>query len=252
MQSYLDNISQWSDLWQLSLSPSKCSVLSIGKTISQYSYSIKGVTIKRVTNMVDLGVTIDSKLTFDVHIGNICTTARQRCALILKSFSSRDPLLLFRAFTTFVRPLLEYASCVWNPYSIAHIEKIESVQRNFTKRLQGMKLLSYMDRLVTLNASSLELRRIHSDLIMYFKIINNIVDVDVNKYFLFSHNTQTRGHNFKLTKELSVTNKVENQFKSRAIGIWNNLPYNTVNASSVSCFKRLLHAQNLNEFLHVL
>ena len=29
----------------------------------------------------------------------------------------------------YVRPLLEYASCVWSPYLIKHVKHIESVQR---------------------------------------------------------------------------------------------------------------------------
>jgi hypothetical protein len=251
MQSYLNNISDWSSLWQLTLSASKCSVLSIGKNIVEYSYNINGVLLNRVTTMVDLGVTVDSKLTFDDHISHICTTARQRSALILKSFCSRDPFLLFKAFTTYVRPLLEYASCVWNPYTISHITQIESVQKNFTKRLCGLTSLTYMDRLAFLKASSLELRRLQCDLIMYFKIINGFVDIDSGKYFLFSHNTQTRGHKFKLIKQSSHTNKVENQFKLRAINVWNSLPSTIVNAQSVSYFKHVLHNHDLNQFLHV-
>jgi hypothetical protein len=251
MQSYLDDISQWSDLWQLTLSPSKCTILSIGKNPVDYSYTLNGAEIKRVTSMTDLGVIIDSKLTFDEHISHICTTAKQRSALILKSFCSRDPFLLFRAFSTFVRPLLEYASCVWNPYSVGHIEKIESVQKSFTKRLFSLTSLSYLDRLASLNVSSLELRRLHSDLVMYFKIINSYIDVDVEQYFTLSHNTQTRGHNFKLIKSFSHTDKVKNQFKLRAIDIWNSLPYNIVNTHSVSSFKHLLREYDLNQFLHI-
>jgi len=58
MQSYLNNISDWSNLWQLTLSPSKSTVLSIGKNICEYSYSINDTLIHRVTTMVDLGVTV--------------------------------------------------------------------------------------------------------------------------------------------------------------------------------------------------
>jgi hypothetical protein len=85
---------------------------------------------------------------------------------------------------------------------------------------------------------------------MYYKIINNHIDVSMNQFFVFSHNTQTRGHNFKLTKALSLNNKVANQFKLRAIDAWNSLPYNVVNAHSVPCFKRLLRDHDLSQFLH--
>ena len=38
---------------------------------------------------------------------------------------------LTHAFTTYVRPLLEYATCVWSPHSVGYVKKIESVQRRF-------------------------------------------------------------------------------------------------------------------------
>jgi len=68
-----------------------------------------------------------------------------------------------RAFKTYVRPILEYACCVWSPTYTAAIKLIESVQRKFTKRLPGYSHLDYASRLRRLKVESLELRRLHSD-----------------------------------------------------------------------------------------
>ena len=76
--------------------------------------------------------------------------------MILKSFQSREKVLLFRAFLVYVRPILEYCSNVWSSYRLTDIQKIESVQRQFTKRLRGLKCIPYPDRLKILNAESLE------------------------------------------------------------------------------------------------
>jgi len=46
--------------------------------------------------------------------------------------------LLCRAFTVYVRPLLEYASCVWSPHLMKDIERLE----RFTKRLRGLSTLT--------------------------------------------------------------------------------------------------------------
>ena len=141
IQNTLDRITNWCRVWQLNLSPTKCAVLSIGGTTSRFAYKIDGVTIPRVNSFKDLGVTIDSSLSFDSHINQMCTKANQRAALILKCFTSRDPELLIRAFIVFVRPMLEYASSVWSPYKVSFIDKVESVQRRFTKRLLGLSKL---------------------------------------------------------------------------------------------------------------
>ena len=56
--------------------------------------------------------------------------ANQRAALIHRSFLSKNTNNLIRAFKTYVRPLLEYASSVWNPSQINLINNsIESVQK---------------------------------------------------------------------------------------------------------------------------
>jgi len=58
------------------------------------------------------------------------------CAkLILKCFPSRDPKLLTKAFCVFVRPILEYASVIWNPHYKNQITKIERL--HFNSHFQG-------------------------------------------------------------------------------------------------------------------
>jgi len=97
-----------------------------------------------------------------------------------------------KAYITYVRPLLEYAACVWSPYQLDDIAQIESVQRRFTKRLPGLSNTS--DRLAVLGLRSLQLRRLHRDFIYTYKIIFGLVDLDCLKFFLISPNETTRGH----------------------------------------------------------
>jgi len=80
--------------------------------------------------------------------------------------------LLFRAFATYVRPLLEYNSPVWSPTYVYLKDKLESVQRRFTKCLNGFDHISYAARLDHLKSETLELRRLKSDLTMMFSINN--------------------------------------------------------------------------------
>jgi len=62
-----------------------------------------------------------------------------------------------RAFVTYVRLLLEYASCVSSPYTIGQVTKIEAVQRFLC--CCG---LQYSEELTKLKMGSLELlRRLH-------------------------------------------------------------------------------------------
>ena len=77
---------------------------------------------------------MNDQLKFITHVNGIVAKAQSRANLIFKCFVSRDLNTLLRAFIVYVRPLLEYASPVWNPHHKYAVAKIESVQRRFTKR----------------------------------------------------------------------------------------------------------------------
>ena len=77
-----------------------------------------------------------------------------------------------------MRPILEYSSVVWSPCLKCEIEEIEKVQRRFTKRLKGLKNVSYSDRLCRLGLPSLELRCLRLDLIICYKLVFNLVSVN--------------------------------------------------------------------------
>jgi len=54
------------------------------------------------------------------------------------------------------------------------IDKLENVQRQFTKRITSISHLTYHERLIILDLDSLELRRLRFDLIQYYNILNNL------------------------------------------------------------------------------
>ena len=64
-----------------------------------------------------------------------------------------------------VRTHLDYASSVWSPYKIKHIEMIENVQRRCTRQLPYLNDLSHPERLKKLNLPTLAHRRLRGDMI---------------------------------------------------------------------------------------
>jgi len=135
------------------------------------------------------------------------------------------------------------------PFVIA-INKLESVQRMFTKRLPGMMSLSYDARLQLLGLERLELRRIHCDLIMCFKITHQRVSIPFSSMFELSASRAARGHPFKLAYPDSRINVRANSFPVRVIALWNRLPEYVVVASRLTTFKRLLRTVNMSYAIH--
>ena len=143
-------------------------------------------------------------------------------------------------FKALVRPILEYGNVVWCPKKKRHIELIESIQRNFSKCIIGMRELNYEERLKALKLPSLEFRRLMGDLIETYKILNNHYDPLTTKSLLTLSKANTRSHNFKLLKPRVNTNLFLNFYSNRVINKWNSLPSKVVEATSINCFKNHL------------
>jgi len=120
---------------------------------------ISGAHLVVCYSVRDLGVIVNDSLTPSSHFAKITTIAHQRVNILLLSFTSRDVAILVKAFVTYVRPLLKYNTVFWTPYLKGDIHTMENVQRRFTKRLPA-------ERRTKLCLPTLELRRIHSDLIV--------------------------------------------------------------------------------------
>jgi len=117
----------------------KCQYSHISLSTSSASavYFVSDSQLPTTSNIRDLGVIVDNRLTFKDHITSMVTHAHARAMQIWRSFLCKDIDVLMRAFITYVRPLLEYCSPIWSPSSKTLTDQLESVQRRFTKRLPG-------------------------------------------------------------------------------------------------------------------
>ena len=104
--------------------------------------------------------------------------------MLLRSFATRDLKILTRAFITYVRPILEYNSAVWSPNNITDITALERVQRRFTKRLPGLRNLTYTQRLQKVGLCTLEFRRLIIDLVTCYKIVFGMTCLKYEEFLL--------------------------------------------------------------------
>lgn len=92
-----------------------------------------------------------------------------------------DKEMFLSLFKSIVRPHVEYRSNVWYTTHKKYAIAIENVQRRATKLVKSIKDLCYQDRLKFLGLPSLEYRRIRSDMVKVYKILNQIDEVDTNQ-----------------------------------------------------------------------
>ena len=80
LQPQLDFIHNWSNIWQIKISYSKYTILTIGHIEDHNQYLIDNNLIFKITHVRDLGVTVDHALKFNLHINTIVHRVNQRSA----------------------------------------------------------------------------------------------------------------------------------------------------------------------------
>ena len=159
---------------------------------------------------------------------------------------------------------------VWNPWFHKDTQCIECVQRFFTCAIikrAGIPYMDYDDRLVNLGLQSLEYRRVFYDLVMCYKIYNNLVDLPFESFFTKpARSYSIRGHPCILrSKHLPHHAFRAHFFTERVIPIWNHLPHDVVTSLNItdlltyhpfvcyipSMFRQFVSARTLLAFLHI-
>ena len=247
LQEDLDRLVDWADRWQLRFNADKCSVLHMGRKKPQCSYTMRkhgGVerTALRESDMErDLGVHVDSTLSFSRHIEIQVNKANRILGLIRRSFEYLDCEAMKLLFTSLVRPHLEFGNIVWSPRLEKDKKLVEGVQRRATKVVGGMKDIPYEQRLARMKLPSMMYRRIRGDLIETFKYTHSMYKIEC-KGFVNNTDSTTRGHRYKLKKARSNTTLRQTFFSQRVVDRWNGLPSEVVDAPSLNSFKNRLDA----------
>ena len=71
----------------------------------------------------------------------------------------------------------------------------------------------------------------------YSPLVNKIYDPITTRELLSLNTSNTRGHNFKLSKNSPHLNTYKYFFVNRIVNLWNQLPSPVVNSPSINIFK---------------
>lgn len=118
LQHDIDSVYQWCQVNRLHFNIGKCNIITLCRTNTTIvrDYVLNGQLIARVDEVRDLGVTIDTKFRFTLHIQKIISAARQTIGFIKRISSDRfDRSVLRLLFATYVRSKLEFGSVIWDP-----------------------------------------------------------------------------------------------------------------------------------------
>ncbi|XP_072023008.1 uncharacterized protein [Amphiura filiformis] len=142
-----------------------------------------------------------------------------------------------RCYNTFVRPVVEYASCVWNHTTKRNITNFESVQRSAARYIMNdySRESSVTSMLNYLGWESLQQRRAISRATMMYRIVNHLIDIPDSQ--LIPSNTITRGNSQRFHVPFSRTALLQGSFFPDTIRQWNALPQEVVESPTLDVFK---------------
>ena len=102
--------------------------MTLRRTPTRTTYHIGDVPLEAVDEIRDLGVTLDTKLTFAPHISKTVSQANRALGLLIRSFQTASRGAKFNkksllvAYFANVRSILEYGSVVWAGVAKSHAE----------------------------------------------------------------------------------------------------------------------------------
>ena len=135
LQEDLHQLEKWGKTWQMSFNADKCFTLHISKKQKpgEYNYLLDNQALEVTKDSKYLGVTIRNDLSWANHKSSISTKANRTIDFLVRNIHACPKEVKAVAYTTLVRPSIEYASAVWDPFNKNQISQLDSVQRRVSE-----------------------------------------------------------------------------------------------------------------------
>ena len=221
--------------------PSKCNILQISNMLEPLIkfYQLEGRVLKHVEAAKYLGILISDTLSFSDHIRDITTKASRKLGFLKRNLRGTPPEVKKMAYVSLVRSSLEYGSTIWDPEEKGSKDEIEKIQNKairwiFDKRPRERCSITALREEIKLD--TLEQRREHQRLCLFYKMVNGEVIVSTGDVGLDPGDERTRDAEqnplkFKHGGGRGTRNKYCTI--SRTIPAWNRLPAEVVTAGSL-------------------
>lgn len=239
----LAKLQEWEGKWLMEFNVSKCNVLTVSnkRTPIAYDYKLHDQKLEHVTSARYLGVEITKNLKWTKHIENITSKANKTSAYISRNLKGCPVQTQALAYKTVVRPIIEYASVVWDPHLEKDIKSLEKVQKRTARKITNTfsRRASATALTKQIGLEPLKDRRKKNKILKFHQIFHNKSSIHLPKNITHI-SRQIRRHNAKLSIPSSRTDTHARSFFPDCVKMWNMLPAEAAETSCPDMFKRLV------------
>ena len=229
LQSDIDKLGKWARKWGMRFQPVKCNMMTLSRkrvTKNHTTYSLEGSILETVSSIKYLGVTITSDLKWNKHVGNICLKASRSLGLLRRNLGKCPQNVKETAYKGLVRPILEYAGCVWDPSCVnlqQELEKVQSRAARFVTSNYNYDPGSMTAIMNQLKWKPLKVRRKDSRLILLYKGLNGEAKIPIDDLVKPSRKCKSH-HDMSFRIPYARTECYKSSFIPNTIRDWNSLP----------------------------
>ena len=223
--------------------PGKCETIRItNKSQPLISpYTIHSTTLSVTDTAKYLGVNIDPGLKWTNHHSYVVKKANSTLAFLRRNISSCPRPIKDTCYKTFVRPILEYGCCVWDPHQLNQIEELEKVQKRAARFVTGSYDFTHGSSARNLSAlgwPTLAERRARNKLNIFFKAKLGLIDIPTTDLIPSAPGTRRSSTNYRQPQ--STVDSHLYSFYPNTIRLWNSLPSATKGCTDIINFNRAL------------
>ena len=255
MRQNLLEVARWCCEHKLLINPGKTKFLIIGTRQLQRSAAIEPTISFLGEDLIasafanDLGVILDSTLSYDEHTTKLVSTCMSKLCQIyqVKDCFNKDTLKLI--IESLVLSKLFYCSTVWANTSESNIKKLQLVQNFAARIITGARKYDHITpHLQELGWLPVKDHLRYRDLLIMFKCLNDMAPGYLSTKFSTRssvHGRETRNMN-DLEVPIFKTNSGQRTFRFRAAKLWNGLDCRLKDISSFITFKKQLKQNMLS------
>jgi hypothetical protein len=242
----LEHIQNWADRWLITFSPPKTEdmLISNKRPRPHPDLTLDGQPIKRVETHKHLGVHLTKDLSWKTHADETAKKAN-KCLGVIRPLKHRlDRRSLETLYTSYVRPVIEYADAVWDvPDDHRHMLKtLDKVQKEAAKVVSGATARCTTEELHTeLGWEPLSRRRKLHRASMMNKIDQGLAPTYLQDLIPDHVQARTR-YNLRNNEDRDVPiariSSYSNSFFPAATRQWNELSRKTKRSGTPNAFKR--------------